>query len=68
MGQPAGRGAKVPLELQGQLEEREAVEKTSVKCSLLYGSRHRNLVRCYFRRQEGNVFVYSPLARERRGL
>lgn len=34
-GQPRGVEAEVPLELQEQLEEREAVDKSSVKCSLL---------------------------------
>ena len=67
-GQPREREAKVPLELQEQLEEREAVNESSVKRSSLYVIWHGNLLKCYFRRQEENVFVYSPLVRKGSGL
>lgn len=66
--QPRGSEAEVPLELQEQPEERETVDRSSVKCSLLYVIWHGNLFKCYFRRQEENVSLYSPLARRRTGL
>lgn len=34
-GQPGGVEAEIPLELQEQLEEREAGDKSPVKCSFL---------------------------------
>lgn len=51
VGQPREREAKVSLELQEQPEEREAADKSSIKCSLLHVIWHRNLLKCCFRRQ-----------------
>lgn len=56
-GSPEGLvEAEVPLELQEQLEEREAVDKSPIKCSLLAW----RSVEVYFRSQEKSGFVYRP--------
>lgn len=55
-GQPGGVETEIPLEIQEQLENREDVDKSPIKCSLLAW----RLLKCYFRRQEKSGFVYRP--------
>lgn len=51
VGKPGEMEPKVPREVQEQPEEREAVDKSSVKCSLLHVIWHGNLLKRYFRKQ-----------------
>lgn len=52
MGQLRAGEAKVPLELQEQPEEREDVEQSSDKCSLLYVIWQGNLLKLKLKCQE----------------